>query len=137
LPIVRRGGKIGAGEEEQYNIEEETMTVSYEELKRRLEDQQARLIEEIKSFQIDGRDNLGYGNHQADDATDAFEQTKELSLLKNSERLLAQVQAALGRFEQGIYGLCERCGEEIDPARLQALPYVALCMACQQHLEQA
>ena len=113
------------------------MTVSYEELRRRLEDQQARLIEEIKLFQIDGRDNLGYGNHQADDATDAFEQTKELSLLQNSERLLAQVQAALARFEQGTYGLCERCRKKIDPARLQALPYVALCMACQQHLEQA
>ncbi len=113
------------------------MTVSYEELKRRLEDQQARLIEEIKLFQIDGRDNLGYGNHQADDATDAFEQTKELSLLQNSERLLTQVQAALARCEEGTYGLCERCGKEIDPARLQALPYVALCMNCQQHLEQA
>src|SRR5512143_1753116 len=98
------------------------MTVSYKELRRRLEDQQVRLIEEIKLIQIDGRDNLGYGNHQADDANDAFEQTKELSLLQNSERLLAQVQAALARFEQGTYGLCERCGKEIDPARLQALP---------------
>ncbi len=113
------------------------MTVSYEKLRRQLEDQQARLIEEIRLFQIDGRDNLGYGNHQADDATDAFEQTKELSLLQNSERLLAQVRAALARFEQGTFGLCERCGKAIDPARLQALPYVALCMVCQQHLEQA
>jgi DnaK suppressor protein len=137
LPIARHGGKIDDREEKQRNIEEETMTVSYEELRRRLEDQQARLIEEIKLFQIDGRDNLGYGNHQADDATDAFEQTKELSLLQNSERVLAQVRAALARFEQGTYGLCERCGEEIDPARLQALPYAALCMVCQQHLEQA
>jgi DnaK suppressor protein len=137
LPIARHGGKIGNREEEQRNIEEETMTVSYEELKRRLEDQQTRLIEEIKLFQIDGCDNLGYGNHQADDATDAFEQTKELSLLQNSKRLLAQVQAALARFEQGTYGLCERCGQEIDPARLHALPYVALCMVCQQRLEQA
>jgi DnaK suppressor protein len=136
LPIARHGGKIGDREEEQRNIEEETMTVSYEELKRRLEDQQARLIEEIKLFQIDGRDNLGYGNHQADDATDAFEQAKELSLLQNSKRVLVQVRAALARFEQGTYGLCGRCGEEIDPARLQALPYAALCMVCQQHLEQ-
>jgi DnaK suppressor protein len=113
------------------------MTVSYEDLRQRLEDQQAQLIEEIKLFQIDGRDNLGYGNHQADDATDAFEQAKELSLLQNSERLLDQVQAALARFEQGTYGSCERCGKPIDPARLQALPYAALCMMCQQHLEQA
>jgi DnaK suppressor protein len=47
------------------------------------------------------------------------------------------VRAALARFQQGTYGLCERCGMAIDPARLQALPYAALCMACQQHLEQA
>ena len=113
------------------------MTVSHEMLKQRLEDQRARLIEEIKQFRITGRDNLGYGNHQADDATDAFEQAKELSLLQNAERMLAQVEAALARFEQGRYGLCERCGDRIDPARLKALPYATLCMNCQQHAEWA
>jgi len=113
------------------------MTVSHEMLKQRLEDQRARLIEEIKQFRITGRDNLGYGNHQADDATDAFEQAKELSLLQNAERVLAQVEAALARFEQGKYGLCEQCGDHIDPARLKALPYATLCMNCQQHAEWA
>ncbi len=113
------------------------MSVSHEVLRQRLEDQRARLMEEIKQFRISGGDNLGYGNHQADDASDAFEQAKELSLLQNSERVLAQVEAALVRFEQGIYGICERCGEQIDPARLKALPYASLCMDCQQHTEQA
>lgn len=113
------------------------MGVSHEVLRQRLEDQQSRLHEEIKQFRIAGRDNLGYGNHQADDATDAFEQTKELSLLQNSERVLAQVEAALVRFEQGVYGICERCGEYVDPARLKALPSASLCMNCQQRSEQA
>jgi DnaK suppressor protein len=111
------------------------MGISHEMLRRRLEDQRIRLLEEIKQFRISGGDNLGYGNHQADDATDAFEQAKELSLLQNSERVLAQVEAALLRFEQGIYGVCVRCGEPIDPARLKALPYASLCMDCQQHAE--
>jgi DnaK suppressor protein len=113
------------------------MAVSHEMLRRRLQDQRARLLEEIGQFRIAGRDNLGYGNHQADDATDAFEQTKELSLLQNSERVLAQVEAALSRFEQGVYGVCEQCGEYIDPARLKALPYATLCMSCQQRSERA
>jgi DnaK suppressor protein len=113
------------------------MGVSHEVLKLRLEDQRARLLEEIKQFRITGGDNLGYGNHQADDATDAFEQAKELSLLQNSERVLAQVEAALAHYERGTYGICERCGELIDPARLKALPYVTLCMSCQQRVEQA
>jgi DnaK suppressor protein len=112
------------------------MAVSHDFLKQQLEDHRARLLEEIEQFRITGRDNLGYGNHQADDATDAFEQAKELSLLQNSERLLAKVEAALARFEEGTYGVCERCGEQIDPARLKALPYAALCMDCQQRTEQ-
>ena len=112
------------------------MGVSHELLKQRLEEQRVRLLEEIEQFRITGRDNLGYGNHQADDATDAFEQAKELSLLQNSERVLIQVDAALARFEEGAYGVCERCGQQIDPARLKALPYATLCMNCQQRLEQ-
>jgi DnaK suppressor protein len=113
------------------------MGVSHEMLRQRLEDERARLLGEIKQFRITGGDNLGYGNHQADDATDAFEQAKELSLLQNSERVLAQVEAALARFEQGTYGICERCGDHIDPARLKALPYAKLCMSCQQRTEWA
>ncbi|GAB4536766.1 MAG: TraR/DksA family transcriptional regulator [Anaerolineae bacterium] len=113
------------------------MPISHEMLRQRLEDQRARLLEEIGQFRITGRDNLGYGNHQADDASDAFEQAKELSLLQNSERVLAQVEAALLRFEQGVYGVCERCGQQIDPARLKALPYATLCMACQQRTERS
>ena len=113
------------------------MGVSHRVLKQRLEDERARLQAEMKHFRITGRDNLGYGNHQADDATDAFEQAKELSLLQNAERLLAQVEAALARFQKGKYGICERCGEHIDPARLKALPYARLCMNCQQRAEHA
>jgi DnaK suppressor protein len=112
------------------------MGVSHEFLRQQLEDHRARLLDEIDQFRITGRDNLGYGNHQADDATDAFEQAKELSLLQNSERVLAKVEAALARFEEGAYGVCERCGQQIDPARLKALPYAALCMDCQQRTEQ-
>jgi DnaK suppressor protein len=112
------------------------MDKSHEMLKQRLEDQRVRLLKEIEQFRIAGRDNLGYGNHQADDATDAFEQARELSLLQNSERVLAQVEAALARFDQGVYGICERCGQPIDPARLKALPYARLCMNCQNRSEQ-
>jgi RNA polymerase-binding protein DksA len=70
----------------------------------------------------------------ADDATEAFEQAKGLALRQNAEQLLAQVTDALERFEQGSYGICERCGVEIDPARLEALPYATLCLRCQQRL---
>jgi DnaK suppressor protein len=97
--------------------------------------EQARLQAMISQIEIEGEESLGYGNHMADDATVAFEQAKDLAIRGNAERLLAQVQDALGRFDDGTYGVCENCQEAIDPARLEALPYATLCLRCQQRLE--
>lgn len=97
-----------------------------------LENERVRLETLVAQSDAEGSANLGYGNHMADDATEAFEQAKDLALRQNAEQLLAQVTDALERFEQGTYGSCEQCGSEIDPARLQALPYVTLCLRCQQ-----
>ena len=99
-----------------------------------LEDERVRLESVIARSDSEGGKNLGYGNHMADDATEAFEQAKELALHQNAKKLLAQVTAALARFDQGTYGTCEQCNAEIDPARLKALPYVTLCLRCQQRL---
>ena len=96
-----------------------------------LEDERTRLEALIAQMDAEGGVNLGYGNHMADDATDAYEQAKELALHQNAKQLLDQVTDALERFEEGTYGVCTRCGTEIDPARLKALPYVTLCLHCQ------
>ena len=112
------------------------MASKREKLKMRLEAERERLLNELSQTNVVvERENLGYGNHMADDATEAFEQAKDLALRQNLERLLDQVEDALERFEEGTYGLCEQCGEEIDPARLKALPYATLCLSCQQHRE--
>jgi DnaK suppressor protein len=100
-----------------------------------LEAEQGRLLAMIAQMEIGSDENLGYGNHMADDATEAFEQAKDMALLQNAERLLEQVRDALGRLDDGTYGKCESCREAIDPARLEALPYLTLCLRCQQRLE--
>ena len=100
-----------------------------------LEDERARLQKIISQMDAEGKVNLGYGNHMADDASEAFEQAKDLALLQNAEQVLEQVDDALVRFDQGTYGSCEQCGAEIDPARLKALPYVTYCLHCQQRLD--
>ena len=43
---------------------------------------------------------------------------------------LDEVEHALHKFEEGRYGLCEECGQYIDPARLEALPQAELCLSC-------
>jgi DnaK suppressor protein len=100
-----------------------------------LKEEQARLEAIIAQIEAEGVTNLGYGNHMADDATEAFEQAKELALRQNAEQLLVQVKEALARFERGTYGTCQQCRQEIDPARLKALPYANLCLRCQQRLK--
>jgi DnaK suppressor protein len=100
-----------------------------------LESERARLQHVIAKMEAEGVESLGYGNHMADDASEAFEQAKDLALRQNAEQLLTQIQDALERFKQGTYGICEHCGTEIDPARLKALPYVTLCLRCQQRIK--
>jgi len=43
---------------------------------------------------------------------------------------LVLINTALNRLETGDYGLCTQCGDEINPARLDALPYVTTCINC-------
>jgi RNA polymerase-binding protein DksA len=80
-------------------------------------------------------DGTGYTNHQADDATQAFDQAKDLALRTSSQKQLRLVEDALARFEDNTYGRCDNCGKEIDLARLEAIPYTPLCLACAEARE--
>ena len=111
------------------------MAVLYEKLKKQLKENQKRLKSELAAMPVHDGGAIGYSTHQADDATEAFEQTKGLAMRQNTERLLAQVERALARFDDGTYGLCIDCGCPIDPARLEALPYAELCLDCQSKQE--
>ena len=48
---------------------------------------------------------------------------------------LHRLQTARGRLEEGSYGFCQECGDEIDPRRLAALPTTTHCASCQEWLE--
>jgi RNA polymerase-binding protein DksA len=112
------------------------MPVPLERLKRELTEERKRLLEQLERPVVnDASEAIGYGMHQADHATEAFEQTKQLAIRQNTEGVLRRVEAALARFNDGTYGLCLQCGRPIDPARLEALQYAELCMDCQSKLE--
>jgi RNA polymerase-binding protein DksA len=77
----------------------------------------------------------GSGDDQADAGTKTFEREHEMSLAANSRDLLAQVERALQRLDNGTYGICENCGNPIGKARLQAFPRATLCVSCKQREE--
>jgi DnaK suppressor protein len=68
--------------------------------------------------------------HMADVGTDAFEQEFTLSLMEHDGTALEQIEAALERIEDGVYGVCVECETKIPKARLQVLPHTAHCVKC-------
>ena len=101
-------------------------------LKQMLEDERDRLEGQLKHSGAKVGEHVGYGNHMADDATEAFEQARDLSVHTCLENTLHEVQDALGKFGRGTYGICEHCGTKIDWARLEAKPEARLCIKCKQ-----
>ena len=76
-------------------------------------------------------------NHMADTASATFDRELDYTLEDNSEHVLAEIEAALERIDAGTFGRCRRCGEAIDEARLEALPWATKCIGCQRLEEQA
>lgn len=73
--------------------------------------------------------------HMADLGTDAFEQEFTLSLMEHDEDILAKVEAALERIEDGVYGSCVECDAKIPKTRLNVLPYTPHCVKCAGKIE--
>ena len=55
--------------------------------------------------------------------------------LDRESKLLKEVQAALNRIDDGSFGICLRCEEEIPEKRLKALPWAAYCVPCQEAID--
>lgn len=68
----------------------------------------------------------------ADRASSAFQREFSFFLSENEGRILRLIDEALARLENGRYGLCVHCQQEIEEARLKAIPWARHCIACQE-----
>lgn len=78
------------------------------------------------------------GTHSPDSAEQAGERQNDevlQALLLEAEQGQVQVMQAQLRLRSGTYGLCQRCGLDIAPARLQALPTAGFCLGCAELAE--
>jgi DnaK suppressor protein len=105
---------------------------SHAELKEMLVKERARLTAQLEHGESRINEHVGYGNHMADDATEAFEQARDFSVRARVGDTLLEVEHALSKFESGSYGVCESCSAQIDWARLEAKPEARLCIRCKQ-----
>jgi DnaK suppressor protein len=112
------------------------MPVNYAELRRRLEVSEKDLQTQLHDLQREVREEgVGYSNHMADAGTEVFEQELDMGLAKQLKQSYDAVKSALGKFDDGTYGLCESCGTRIELARLEVVPEARFCLNCQSRRE--
>ena len=93
--------------------------------------------EALKKSRLDASGDLSsMPIHMADIGTDDYEQEFALELLDSERKLLREIDKALGRLEQGTYGICIATNEPIAIARLKAKPWAKYCVEYARKLEQ-
>ncbi|HLI14894.1 MAG TPA: TraR/DksA C4-type zinc finger protein [Acidimicrobiales bacterium] len=106
----------------------EAAAVDYRAL---LEEERRSLLEQLHELGFgDSGPGLTYDPNFADSSQVTAERGEAEALAAELRGALEDVDAALARIENGTYGICERCGKPIDPARLEAMPTVRTCIEC-------
>ncbi len=107
--------------------------VNVQEIRQRLQQEREETLTNIARLQEGMTYDLETSPEEGD--PDIWEREKIASLIRSLENKLSEIDRALRMTERGDYGLCERCGQPIDPARLKVMPTATLCLKCKQELE--
>ncbi len=105
-------------------------TQSQADPRAQLEHEQGRLSRQLAELGFGDAGGLNYDSNFADSSQVTAERGEAEALAGELRDALDEVEAALARVADGSYGRCEQCGEEIAPARLEAMPAARLCMRC-------
>jgi RNA polymerase-binding protein DksA len=119
------------------SIDTETFRVALLEERERVEKALANLHDEHPGSLDEEIDELSYSsdNHLAETATATLGREIDYTLGENSGEVLARIDGALKRIDEGTYGTCENCGREIATERLEAYPWASLCIDCKREAE--
>jgi DnaK suppressor protein len=107
-----------------------------EAFKKRLEQRQQELRRMVSRTQQDGRSaDEDTAQDIADKAASSYNKEFLFHQSNNDRQLLQMVEGALARIREGNFGECISCGKEINPKRLEAVPWTRHCIECQEKLE--
>lgn len=99
-----------------------------------LNQERAKLVHQLKELGAtesgDLTGDVDFGEGFADAGAATAERNEVLGIIDNLHDLLEDVDAALVKIQEGSYGTCEDCGEEISPARMEFRPTSRYCVAC-------
>jgi DnaK suppressor protein len=119
------------------NIETERFREALLEERRRVEHALATLRDEHPGSLDDEVEEVAPTNdsHLAETATATLGREIDYTLGDNAEQIISSIDAALARIEDGTYGSCSSCENEIPPARLEAYPWASHCIDCKRKAE--
>ena len=100
------------------------------DLRKTLEEEQAALRQQLGDLALDDGRRLSFDQNFADSSQVTAERAEFEAVSGSLQASLDEVNAALAKFDQGTYGLCEGCGQPIAAARLEAKPAARLCIDC-------
>lgn len=118
----------------------------YEELKAMLMERRREVASEVQKKVRESRNQSvrrrqGYGSESVLEILESsdfgVQEDIELALIETKADTLAKINDALARLEQGRYGNCDECGQEIAEKRLRALPFAIRCKDCEEAREVA
>jgi DnaK suppressor protein len=114
----------------------------YAELKGILEDRRREILAEVqekmRDVRAEGASGEGKGVLDAAETSEAdIQDDIELALIQMKSETLHKIEEALARLEEGSYGNCFECGDEISERRLRALPFAVRCKDCEEARELA
>ena len=112
----------------------------YEELKRILEDRRLEIIGEMQHKMRDVRTEHATVPQQgvrdeAESSEAVIQDDIEFALLQMKAETLKKISDAVARLDEGGFGYCYECGEEISGRRLRALPFAVRCKNCEESRE--
>lgn len=102
---------------------------SLEEMRKQIIETARKTMEEESNFDTDDLPD------EIDQASSEYAQSMAFRLRDREKFLLKKVEKALQRVEDGSFGVCERCEEQISLKRLQARPVTTLCIRCKEEQE--
>ena len=104
--------------------------------RRRVEHALATLRDEHRGSLDEEVEEIGASdNHLAETATATLGREIDYTLGENSGQVLAAIDSALQRIDEGTYGSCVSCGGQIRYERLEATPWASLCIDCKRKAE--
>lgn len=108
--------------------------IDIENLRKSLLNQKGEILNKSHEFKAE-QAKSEVSSDEADSASNDILNSTSILLLEKDRKALFAIEKALGKIADGTYGCCEECGEMISSRRLQARPFTALCIDCQEDLE--